>query len=183
MERFSDIAIEIINNLHTERLDYETEYLPLIDAANTLANYEDTNHTPEDCAAAFAELDALKRNPPVQVESNVLELAMECSKLKQELAAYRAAEQDGTLHWLPCPVGTMVWSYDLCNCLYQGERCPYDCNSSQRKTVFNKNCLKYCEVYQFEFTINHLNFFGKTVFLTKEEAEAALKEQEGNDGK
>lgn len=57
-----------------------------------LADYEDTNHTPEECAAAFAELDALKRNPPVQVESNVLELAMECSKLKQELAAYRAAD-------------------------------------------------------------------------------------------
>lgn len=104
-----------------------------------------------------------------------------------ELAAYRAAEQDGTLRWLPCAVGTMVWSYDLCNCLYQGERCPYDCSSSQRKTVFNKNCLKYCEVYQFEFTINHLNDFGKTVFLTQEEAEAALaeaalKEQEGDNG-
>lgn len=124
------------------------------DAANQLAAYEDTRHTPEECAAAF-----------------------------EELSAYRAAEQDGTLHWLPCPVGTMVWSYDLCNCLYQGERCHYDCNSSQRKTVFNKNCLKYCEVYQFEFTINHLNDFGKTVFLTQEEAEAALKEQEGNDGK
>lgn len=104
-------------------------------------------------------------------------------QLGKELEAYRAAEQDGTLLRLPCAVGTMVWSYDLCNCLYQGERCPYDCNSSQRKTVFNKNCLKYCEVYQFEFTINHLNDFGKTVFLTQEEAEAALKEQEGNDGK
>lgn len=150
MERFSDNAIQIINDLHTERLDYKSEYLPLIDAADQLAAYESTNHTPEECAAAF-----------------------------EELAAYRAAEQDGTLRWLPCAVCTMVWSYDLCNCLYQGERCPYDCNSSQRKTVFNKNCLKYCEVYQFEFTINHLNDFGKTVFLTQEEAEAALKEQEG----
>ncbi len=112
-----------------------------------LADYEDTRHTPEECAAEF-----------------------------EELAAYRDAEQDGTLLRLPCAIGTMVWSYDLCNCLYQGERCPYDCNSSQRKTVFNKNCLKYCEVYQFEFTINHLNFFGKSVFLTREEAEAALKE-------
>lgn len=60
MERFSDIAIEIINNLHTERLDYETEYLPLINAANSLSDYEDTNHTPEECAAAFEELDAYR---------------------------------------------------------------------------------------------------------------------------
>lgn len=57
MKRFSDIAIEIINNLHTERLDYKTEYLPLIDAANSLSDYEDTNHTPEECAAAFEELE------------------------------------------------------------------------------------------------------------------------------
>lgn len=123
----------------------------LIDAVeySELEAYRATNHTPEECAAAF-----------------------------EELAAYRAAEQDGTLLRLPCAVGTMVWSYDLCNCLYQGERCHYDCNSSQRNAVFNKNCLKYCEVYQFEFTINHLNFFGKTVFLTREEAEASLIERE-----
>lgn len=57
-----------------------------------LADYEDTRHTPEECAAAFAELDALKRNPPVQVEAKVLELAMEWSKLKQELDVYRAGD-------------------------------------------------------------------------------------------
>ena len=41
MERLSDTAIEIINELHTERLDYSSEYIPLIDAANSLAAYED----------------------------------------------------------------------------------------------------------------------------------------------
>lgn len=41
MERLSDTAIEIINELHTERLDYSSEYIPLIDAANRLAAYED----------------------------------------------------------------------------------------------------------------------------------------------
>lgn len=41
MERLSDTAIDIINDLHTERLDYNSEYLPLIDAANKLAEYED----------------------------------------------------------------------------------------------------------------------------------------------
>ena len=30
MDRVSDNAIEIINELHTERLNYESEYLPLI---------------------------------------------------------------------------------------------------------------------------------------------------------
>ena len=51
MERLSDRAIEIINDLHTERLDYESEYMPLIDAAQRLAEYEDTCLEPEDIDA------------------------------------------------------------------------------------------------------------------------------------
>lgn len=35
MERLSDAAINIINDLHKERLDYTSEYLPLIDALIT----------------------------------------------------------------------------------------------------------------------------------------------------
>ena len=50
MERLSDTAIEIINELHTERLDYSSEYIPLIDAANRLAAYEDSGLEPEDMA-------------------------------------------------------------------------------------------------------------------------------------
>lgn len=41
MERLSDNAIEIVNELHTERLAYESEYVPIIDALNRLAEYED----------------------------------------------------------------------------------------------------------------------------------------------
>ena len=38
MERLSDNAIEIVNELHTERLDYESEYIPIIDALTALPN-------------------------------------------------------------------------------------------------------------------------------------------------
>ncbi len=48
MERLSDKAIEIINTLHTERLDYDSEYLPLIDCAHRCAAYEDTHLEPEE---------------------------------------------------------------------------------------------------------------------------------------
>lgn len=48
MERLSDKAIEIINDLHTERLDYTSEYIPLIEAAQKLSAYEDTGLTPEE---------------------------------------------------------------------------------------------------------------------------------------
>lgn len=46
MERYSDRAIELLNELHTERLDYGSEYVPLIDAAERLAAYEDTELEP-----------------------------------------------------------------------------------------------------------------------------------------
>ena len=41
MKRLSGNAIEIVNELHTEILDYEREYVPIIDALNRLAEYED----------------------------------------------------------------------------------------------------------------------------------------------
>ena len=41
MKRLSDNAIEIVNELCTERLAYESEYVPIIDALNRLAEYED----------------------------------------------------------------------------------------------------------------------------------------------
>lgn len=47
MERLSDNAIEIVNELHTERLAYESEYVPIIDALNRLAEYEDIGLEPE----------------------------------------------------------------------------------------------------------------------------------------
>lgn len=48
MERLSDRAIEIIDELHRERLDYNSEYTILIDAANKLSSYEETGLDPEE---------------------------------------------------------------------------------------------------------------------------------------
>lgn len=61
MERSSDIAIEIINQLHTERLDYESEYLPLIDCANKCSAYEDTGLEPEEIVELQARMEGLER--------------------------------------------------------------------------------------------------------------------------
>lgn len=69
MDRLSDAAIEIINALHRERIDYNSEYLPLIDAMNRLSAYEDTGVEPGDIlssvelakvACALHELNAYK---------------------------------------------------------------------------------------------------------------------------
>lgn len=116
-----------------------------------LADYEDTNHTPEECAAAF-----------------------------EELAAYRAAEQNGTLLRLPCKVGTPVF------CVYSPKRPnnpddkgKYFINHDgwiEKWLLGTKGLVAHIEWHGNEKADN----FGKTVFLTREAAEAALKEQEAN---
>ena len=88
MERLSDAAIEIINELHTERLDYYSEYIPLIDAANRLADYEDTGLEPEEIYEVRF-LIAAQRDP--QKLARLRELVL--------------ADQDGRLHITPA----FVW--------------------------------------------------------------------------
>lgn len=60
MERYSDEAIRIIDELHTERLDYQSEYIPLIDAAQRLDAYESTGMEPENIGALRKELNQYK---------------------------------------------------------------------------------------------------------------------------
>ena len=121
--------------------DYDTATVFTGEPIDRLAAYERTNHTPEECAVAFTEL-----------------------------AAYRAAEQDGTLLRLPCKVGDTVYrvipwcTYGFANCV----GCPRATKSR-------------CEIafFEQEFSVSLCDQIGKTVFLTREAAEAALKEQEG----
>lgn len=55
-ELFADAAIDIINELHTERLDYYSEYLPLINAALALKDYEEKE------ISAVNDLKSLEEN-------------------------------------------------------------------------------------------------------------------------
>ena len=152
MERLSDTAIEIINELHTERLDYSSEYIPLIDAANRLAAYEDTGLEPEEIYEVRF-LIAAQRDP-------------------QKLARLRdllQAEQDGRLVVLPCKVGDHVWA---------------DGREAIVVWFFGYKTERYLHA-QFldnaEYTDIPFCEIGKTVFLTREEAEAVLA-LKGGDG-
>ena len=91
MKRLSDTAIAIINELHAERLDYQSEYLPLIDAAMRLSSYEDTYLEPEEYKASA---DAIRK----------LDI--------QHIHDLLVAEQDGRLVVLPCKVGNTVYQSD-----------------------------------------------------------------------
>lgn len=129
--------------------DYDTATVFTGEPIDRLAAYERTNHTPEECTAAF-----------------------------EELAAYRAAEQDGTLLRLPCKVGDTVWI--LCN-VFGGNEQKRVIESRTiteiKHNKFNKNTMISKEPFELHFFPSEI---GKTVFLTREAAEAALKEQEAN---
>ena len=154
MERLSDTAIEIINELHTERLDYSSEYIPLIDAANRLAAYEDTGVEPEDLNRAFNETAIIKL------------AAQALNTTPDHLRDIIKAEQDGRLVVLPCGVGdTVYW-------LHNGVITECRVHRVQMNRTGMFICLK-SKVSHGAFRVDIC--LGKTVFLTREEAEAALK--------
>lgn len=158
MERLSDTAVAILNALHTERLDYQSEYVPLIEAANRLAAYEDTALEPEEykrCADAIRKLDI------------------------EHMHDLLAAERDGRLVVLPCKFGSTVYriirtkdggghiASATIAALHLGEK-----ENRRYKKNHQYAVLKVDGSFVARVDTNE---FSKTVFLTRKEAEAALK--------
>ena len=101
MERLSDTAIEIINDLHTERLDYYSEYIPLIDAANRLAAYEDSGMEPEESIGLKNSCEKLSG-----INDSLFKANQEMGK---DLAEWKKANDDGRLVVLPCKAGSLIY--------------------------------------------------------------------------
>ena len=85
----------------------------------------------------------------------------------KELQHYKDLEEQGRLIELPCKIGDTVWDIKW-----------WDDTTETRvidgKTYFRR-VMKH-KVTKSKFKLFDYENFGKTVFLTKEEAEAALKE-------
>jgi len=98
----------------------------------------------------------------------------------EKLADYEDLDEQNRLIRLPCKVGDTVYcifnrytkctfnneEFDDCSC--QG--CEYECDSKK------ENYVQDMRAYSLDWIVTNLKNFGKTVFLTKEEAEAKLKE-------
>lgn len=78
----------------------------------------------------------------------------------EKLAEYEDLEEQNRLIKLPCALGDMVYVLRLDN------------------TAYMMNNEKVWEIVEDKFEIFHFDSIGKTVFLTREAAEAALKELE-----
>lgn len=135
------------------------------DLYGRLKAYEDTGLTPEEIKAPFTE-DAM-------INLAAQALGVEADRLC-ELAE---ADKDGRVVVLPCKVGDVVYGFH-----------------NNRQTILPM-VVKWIETNADRWTVAaqytpmapkfyKLSDFGKTVFLTREEAEKALQEMEGKkDGK
>ena len=123
-----------------------------------LAAYEDTGLTPEEIKAPFTE------DTMINLEAQAL--GVEPSRLR-ELAE---ADKDGRCVVLPCKVGDTVWRI-----VRDGE--PHITRDEVRDMYFADDMTPCVELVGGRVTFTEK--FGKTVFLTREEAEKALEEREG----
>ena len=93
----------------------------------------------------------------------------EIRKIIQKLAEYEDLEEQGLLVKLPCKVGDVVYCFD-----YPRTDIVVVCEEEVEKVLIWENGISI----ETAWDIYRPNDFGKTVFLTKAEAEKALEEME-----
>ena len=120
-------------------------------------------------------------------------LATAYEKLKYRLAEFEEKIKNGLLVELPCKAGDTVYEIEYnrwevcCNCPHYSSFFGMDQDCDMNYEIYpdakklNANCEKHklqIEEYTFslEFYARHLDDFGNTIFITKEAAEAKLKE-------
>ena len=99
------------------------------------------------------------------------------AKYLEELKSYKEAEEQGLLVRLPVATGTKVYAiYSYLDCIYNYDNCK---DAQKWKCEEDIPCeyekKLYC-VKEIEFYLTLKDAIGKTVFLTREEAEKKLEE-------
>ena len=142
-------------------------------------------------------MERLTERNPLWIDDELWERACEpdCEEIDavyRKLKDYEDAEEQGLLLRLPCKVGDTVWVVTSPFNVFDGIE--YDENMKDEvyeafiSSVTFYECGEQYRIYA--KATNHFIGayfrkcdFGKTVFLTKEEAEAKLKEMEEKDGR
>lgn len=149
-------------------------YIPSQEIIDRLAAYEDTGLEPEEVRGIKTAYDE------VQIPYEIVATGADAARVIRLLDA----EDEGRLLVLPCKVGDTVWAFGY---LPTSSRYVIYCAEVKefrfRETHFGRDISALLEPVDFrgrrkEYGVDD---FGKTVFLTREEAEAALrKEPDGN---
>lgn len=128
------------------------------DVYNKLAEYEDIGLTPEEIKYFLKDFG--------------ITITMRNRELIKELQEYRSLKADGKLVKLPCKVGDVVYEANINRNIISIYRITSIVVMSESR---NYNWGLISGIYS---NINGFNEFalGKTIFLTREDAEKALKE-------
>lgn len=102
-------------------------------------------------------------------------------EMVEKLANLEDAEEQGLLVRLPCKVGDTVFADSGCFGIleYEVDEIIIEKSITYRCSAYSEpigDCPSEC----LDEIEPDISYFGKTVFLTREEAEAKLKEMEGN---
>lgn len=117
-------------------------------------------------------IEAFEKNGEIATLDKCILMGME------ELKQYRNAEEQGLLLRLPVPEGAVVYTLSyIYECKFD-----YDCKEFDaykcEEDIPCKHQYKVYRVKETKFQKQMLAMLGKTVFLTKEEAETALARME-----
>lgn len=132
--------------------------------------------------ADFESIDSVDND----IKTNCIKCAeehMQLVKWLEELKSYKDLEEQGLLVRLPCKVGDMVWDNDFGYPeSYEIKAFSYGYCDSYVEPDIEDQIIFYYENYSGSITgAFPMSEIGKTVFLTREEAEKKLEEMK-NDG-
>ena len=123
-------------------------------------------------------IERIKQTPLMRYESEYAKtselgqsLRMAISAL-EEIQQYRQLKEQGKILILPCPIGTTV--YDIKWWDEKEESVVVGGNRYFRR-------IRKHKISKSSFSYFDIDSFGETVFLTKEEAEAALEKMKGEE--
>ena len=149
-----------------------------------LAEYEDTGLTPKEIED-MVSVREITPEAEYAIDKHANNLIQKLNELitktdeKNELQRYKDAEEKGLLLRLPCKVGDTVYRIvdrgylkDTCetDCYSCDILCPYEGREYERVIE-----IKPWKMANIPMIANAMEKLGKTVFLTREEAEKALE--------
>lgn len=137
--------------------DDQAERCLIANMYDRLAAYEDTGLEPEQCAE-YAQAEK---------EGRYILLKEPRSAGVHRLEEIARADIEGRLAVLPCKVGDTVWGV-----IFDTRDCPHCVGLSG---CFGCSKANPVDVYRTDFKLHMVEKIGKTVFLTRAEAEAAMK--------
>ena len=144
---------------------YHLTMTEVVQMADRLAAYEDTGLTPEEIKAPFTE--------DTMINLAAQALGVEPSRLRE----LTEADKDGRVVVLPCKVGDTVWIVGTVRKLYSAKVRTFFCGHPS--AVRGDDVDGHIHMIRTTECDIPMQEFGKTVFLSRAEAERSMKEMEG----